>query len=72
MEPRELVDRLTFHEAAVTHAQVHGATVVEAYPVDEESPSYRFMGFVPLFEEYGFVEVGRAGSRRHVMRLRLS
>jgi hypothetical protein len=46
--------------------------VVEAYPVDADSPSYRFMGFVPVFAEAGFAEVGREGKRRHVMRLRLS
>ncbi|MBN8231845.1 GNAT family N-acetyltransferase [Corallococcus macrosporus] len=57
--------------AAVAHARKHGATVVEAYPVDAESPSYRFMGFVPVFTSAGFEEVGRAGSRRHVMRLSL-
>lgn len=54
---------------AVEHARQKGATVVEAYPVDHDSPSYRFMGFVPTFEATGFREVGRAGSRRHVMRL---
>jgi len=48
---------------------VEGARVVEAYPVAPDSPSYRFMGFVPAFEKAGFREVGRAGSRRHVMRL---
>jgi predicted GNAT family acetyltransferase len=57
--------------AAVAHARKQGATVVEAYPVDADSPSYRFMGFVPVFESAGFEEVGRAGSRRHVMRLSL-
>jgi GNAT superfamily N-acetyltransferase len=57
--------------AAVDHARKHGATVVEAYPVDADSPSYRFMGFVPVFETAGFQEVGLAGSRRHVMRLAL-
>ena len=46
-----------------------GATVLEAYPVDPDSPSYRFMGFVPSFAEAGFVETGRAGERRHVMQL---
>lgn len=56
-------------EAAVAHARAHGATVVEAYPVDPDSPSYRFMGFVPWFEKMGFHETGRAGVRRHVMRL---
>lgn len=57
--------------AALRHARAHGATVVEAYPVDADSPSYRHMGFVPMFAEAGFVEVGREGTRRHVMRRRL-
>ena len=43
-----------------------------AYPVDHDSPSYRFMGFVPVFQQHHFVETGRAGSRRHVMRLKLN
>jgi GNAT superfamily N-acetyltransferase len=34
-------------EAAVQRAEKCGATVVEAYPVDPGSPSYRFMGYVP-------------------------
>ena len=54
--------------AAVDHAARNGATVVEAYPVDPDSPSYRFMGFVEMFNEAGFEKVGRAGQRRHVMR----
>ena len=57
--------------AAVEHARARGATVVEAYPVDSDSPSYRFMGFVASFKKAGFVEAGRAGTRRHVMRLQL-
>lgn len=57
--------------AAVEHARAKGATVVEAYPVDPESPSYRFTGFVPSFIAAGFREVGTAGTRRHVMRLTL-
>jgi GNAT superfamily N-acetyltransferase len=55
--------------AAVAHAQREGATVVEAYPVPADAPSYRFMGFVPVFAEAGFTDVGMAGKRRHVMRL---
>ncbi|NEN85030.1 GNAT family N-acetyltransferase [Paenibacillus elgii] len=58
-------------QAAVEHARQRGAAVVEAYPVAPDSPSYRFMGFVPQFKEFGFVEVGTAGSRRHVMRFML-
>jgi hypothetical protein len=57
--------------AALRHARAHGATVVEAYPVDADSPSYRFMRFVPMFSEAGFVETGREGARRHVMQRRL-
>lgn len=57
--------------AAIEIARRRGAKVLEAYPVDSDSPSYRFMGFVPLFRAAGFRAVGRAGSRRHVMRLPL-
>jgi predicted GNAT family acetyltransferase len=57
--------------AAVEHARANGATLVEAFPVERDSPSYRFMGFTTLFETAGFCEVGRAGTRRHVMRLRV-
>lgn len=55
--------------AAIDFAKSGGASVVEAYPVDPDSPSYRFMGFVRAFEAAGFCEVGRAGTRRHVFRL---
>lgn len=54
--------------AAVNYSKDAGATVVEAYPVPPDAPSYRFMGFVPAFERSGFKSVGRAGIRRHVMR----
>jgi GNAT superfamily N-acetyltransferase len=58
-------------EAAKAYAKKRGGTVLEAYPVDPKSPSYRFMGFVPAFERLGFEAVGKAGSRRNVMRLNL-
>lgn len=58
--------------AAVDFAKSKGASIVEAYPVDSESPSYRFMGFVPIFEAAGFCEVGRVGTRRHVFQLRVA
>ena len=57
--------------AAIAHARSKGGKVIEAYPVDPDSPSYRFMGFVGLFERAGFKPIARAGSRRHVMRLSL-
>ncbi|NMO21935.1 GNAT family N-acetyltransferase [Pyxidicoccus fallax] len=59
-------------EAAIAQARARGARSIEAYPVDPESPSYRFMGFVGTFESMGFQEVGTAGSRRHVMRYDLA
>jgi GNAT superfamily N-acetyltransferase len=58
-------------DAAVDLARRGGAKAVEGYPVEPNSPSYRFMGFLPLFEKRGFREVARAGSRRHVLRLDL-
>lgn len=57
---------------AVAHARAAGATMVEAYPVDADSPSFRYMGFVTTFASAGFHEVGRTGLRRHVMRLGLA
>ncbi len=58
-------------DAAVAHARARGARVVEAYPVQPGSPSYRFMGYLPAFEAAGFHQVALAGARRHVMRLDL-
>ncbi len=55
--------------AAVEHAFAKGARIIEAYPVEKASPSYRFMGFRDTFAARGFVETGVAGARRHVMRL---
>lgn len=52
---------------AARYAKKQGAKHVEAYPVDPDSPSYRFMGFKPLFEKMGFDYRRKAGSRRHVM-----
>ncbi len=64
-----LSDRLI--EAALAYAHDNDATHLEAYPVQPESPSYRFMGFVAQFEKHGFERVGQAGKRRHVYRLAL-
>lgn len=55
-------------EAACDVASEAGATVIKAYPVDPDSPSYGFMGRVPTFLDAGFEELGMAGTRRHVMR----
>jgi len=44
-------------DAAIEHAFAKGARVVEAYPVDQAAPSYRFMGFRDMF-------IARASARR--------
>jgi hypothetical protein len=54
--------------AAEAHAAREGATAIEAYPVAPDSPSYRFSGFLPSFEAFGYVSVGTMGTRRHVVR----
>ena len=55
--------------AAIDHASQHGARTIEAYAVPPDAPSYRFMGFVPMYEQAGFIAIGPAGTRRTVMRL---
>ena len=59
-------------QAAIDHARGRGAHTLEAYPVDLDSPSYGYLGRVPMFLEAGFEEIGRHGTRRHVMRLALA
>ena len=46
--------------------------MLEGYPVDPDSPSYRFGGYVPAFEQAGYALVGRKGERRHIVRKILS
>jgi GNAT superfamily N-acetyltransferase len=54
---------------AIKYAKENGANFVEAYPVDPSSPSYRFMGFKPMFDKLGFDFKHKAGQRRYVMTL---
>ena len=63
-------------DAAVTHAEQHGATAVEGHPVDtaalkaeRTSGSALFTGTMRLFVAAGFREIGRTYSSRPVMRL---
>lgn len=58
-------------DAAIEHSRKKGAKVLEAYPVDPDSPSYTYMGFVEQFEKRGFDFIGHVGKRRHVCRLKL-
>ncbi len=52
---------------AKKYAKKNGARYLEAYPVENDSPSYRFMGFLSMFEKSDFTFVKKAGLRRHVM-----
>ena len=63
---RGLMTRLL--RAACDAATAGGADVIEGYPVDADSPSYKFMGLVGTFAGAGFEEFGRIGLRRHAMR----
>ncbi|MEM0999438.1 MAG: GNAT family N-acetyltransferase [Bacteroidota bacterium] len=58
-------------DGAVAYARSEGAEWLEAYPVAPETNSYRFGGFVPMFEAAGFGYVKDAGKRRKVMVKRL-
>jgi GNAT superfamily N-acetyltransferase len=54
-------------ESAIHYAKENNAEYVEAYPVEKNSPSYRYMGYVDTFEAAGFTFVKTAGTRRRVM-----
>lgn len=56
---------------AMAYAKDNGAQYLEAYPVAADSPSYRFMGFRPTFEQLDFEWRGMAGKRRNVMLTKL-
>jgi GNAT superfamily N-acetyltransferase len=58
-------------ENATNYARKNGAKYLEAYPVETDSPSYRFMGFIHTFEKAGFRFIKKAGTRRHVMTYKL-
>lgn len=58
--------------AAEDYAGKSGATMLEAYPVDPDSPSYRFGGYLPAFAQVGYASCGRKGVRRHIVRKTLS
>jgi GNAT superfamily N-acetyltransferase len=59
-------------ESAKAYAETNGAKYVEAYPVKSDSPSYRYMGFIAMFEAAGFSFVKTQGTRKHVMVYSLS
>lgn len=56
-----------FLAQATKFAQKHGAHYIEGYPVSKDSPSYRFMGYIPTFEKAKLEFIKNAGARRNVM-----
>jgi GNAT superfamily N-acetyltransferase len=58
-------------DAAIKYARRKGAKYVEAYPVNPNSPSYRFMGFKSTFDEAGFSFSHKVGQRRNVMTIKV-
>ena len=58
-------------DKAKKYARKNHAKYLEAYPVETDSPSYQFMGFIRTFEKAGFSFVKKAGTRRHVMTCKL-
>src|SRR5688572_25396295 len=68
-------------KAAVEHAKTNGAQIVEAYPIDMQSPklagqtfnSYSgYMGVASAFRSLGFEQVGRASETQLIVRLNLA
>lgn len=62
-------------EGAASYARQHGATVLEAYPVDKPTRSkddYMWFGAKSMFDRAGFQEVARRRPHRPVVRLRIS
>ncbi|MEA5079798.1 MAG: GNAT family N-acetyltransferase [Anaerolineaceae bacterium] len=59
-------------QAAVQFAVDHGATILEAYPIDTKGKVENgslFYGLAETFRQLGFVEVARRSERQPIMRL---
>ena len=57
--------------AAIDHARAHGATTLEAYPVDKEGrghSDFLWFGAKTIFDRAGFREIARRRETRPVMR----
>jgi GNAT superfamily N-acetyltransferase len=67
---------LALIEAAVAFATSHGASIIEAYPIDPGKPEvpavFAWTGFTSAFEQAGFVEVVRRSDTRPIMRFEVS
>ncbi len=54
-------------QEAIQLARTNKAKFLESYAAAADGTSYRFMGYVPMYEEANFVFTKMAGKRRHVM-----
>jgi hypothetical protein len=68
-------------EAAVEHARGHGATIVEAYPVEPKQSTgegakmpaaFAWTGLLSAYLAAGFREVARRSATRPIVRRRLA
>ena len=68
-------------EAALSYAADRGGRIVEAYPIDLDTPQLAgqrltgyagYMGFASTFRDHGFREVGRASETQLIMRCDLT
>lgn len=66
---------------AVAFAAARGASLIEGYPIDLQSPPLAgqkltsvggYMGIASVYRQLGFVEVGRASETQLIMRLDIS
>ena len=59
--------------AAAAHARLHGAAIVEGYPVEPRTASmpdaFAWVGLTSAFRKAGFREVARRSATRPIMRL---
>ena len=65
----------TLLQAAIDYAREHGATTLEAYPVDVKGQLAGYDGYtgvVSTFRRLGFVAVARASERQAIMRKELT
>ena len=61
-------------KAGIDYARSHGATLLEAYPIDKRErshPDFMWFGAKGMYDRTGFKEVARRKKTRPVMRRRL-
>ena len=59
---------------AVAYAEKHGATLIEAYPVDKPTRSnddHMWFGAKSMYDKVGFKEIARRKPHRPIVRIKL-